>query len=49
MQCRMEMFNAFNHPDLGGPNTGVSNGTFGLIQSFSGTARRLQFAAKFNF
>jgi hypothetical protein len=49
VQFRLEMFNAFNHPDLGGPNTSVTNGTFGQIQSYSGTARRLQLAAKLNF
>jgi hypothetical protein len=49
VQCRVEMFNAFNHPDLGNPDANVKDGTFGVIQSFSGTARRLQFAAKFIF
>jgi Carboxypeptidase regulatory-like domain/TonB dependent receptor len=49
VQLRLEMFNAFNHPSLGNPNTGVTSGTFGQIQSFSGTARRLQVAAKFSF
>jgi len=49
VQCRVEMFNAFNHPDLGNPDANVKDGTFGVIQSFSGTARRLQFAAKFTF
>ena len=49
VQCRIEMFNAFNHPNLGGPNTSVTSGTFGQIQSYSGTARRLQFAVKFAF
>jgi hypothetical protein len=50
VQLRVEMFNALNHPNLGNPGTSVSNSsTFGVIQSYSGTARRLQFAAKFNF
>lgn len=49
VQCRLEMFNAFNHPYLGSPTNSVTSGTFGQIQSYSGTARRLQFAAKFNF
>lgn len=49
VQCRLEMFNAFNHPDLGGPDTNVKDSTFGVIQGYSGTARRLQFAAKFSF
>jgi hypothetical protein len=49
VQCRMEMFNAFNHASLGGPGTSVGSGNFGVIQNFSGTARRIQFAAKFSF
>jgi hypothetical protein len=49
VQLRVEMYNAFNHPDLGSPDANVKDGTFGQIQSFSGTARRMQFAAKFTF
>jgi hypothetical protein len=49
VQIRLEMYNAFNHPDLGSPDTNVKDGTFGQIQSFSGTARRMQVAAKFTF
>ena len=49
LQCRLEMFNAFNHPSLGAPGTSVTSGNFGVIQSYSGTARRLQLAAKFSF
>jgi hypothetical protein len=48
-QFRLEMFNAFNHPNLGAPGTSITSATFGQIQSYSGTARRLQFGAKFNF
>jgi hypothetical protein len=49
VQIRLEMFNAFNHPSLGSSNNSVTSGTFGQIQSYSGTARRLQLAAKFSF
>jgi len=49
VQARVEMFNAFNHASLGGPGNGVGSGNFGVIQNFSGTARRIQFAAKFVF
>ncbi len=48
-QFRLEMFNAFNHPNLGNPSNSVTSGTFGQIQSYSGNARRLQIAAKFSF
>ena len=48
-QARLEMFNAFNHASLGGPGTSVGSGNFGVIQNFSGTARRIQFAGKFVF
>ena len=49
VQFRLEMYNAFNHPNLGNPNNSVTSGAFGQIQSYSGTARRIQVGAKFNF
>lgn len=49
VQVRMEAFNAFNHPVLGGPDANVKDGTFGVIQSYSNAQRRLQFAVKFSF
>jgi hypothetical protein len=51
VQFRMEMFNAFNHPTPGGPDTGVNNSTFGTISSgsFSNSARQIQLAAKLLF
>jgi hypothetical protein len=51
VQFRMEMFNAFNHPTPGGPDTGVNDGSFGTIGSgsFSNSARQIQLAAKFMF
>jgi hypothetical protein len=48
-QFRTEMFNAFNHAGLGGPDNNVKDGTFGEIQGLNGTARRIQFAGKFVF
>ena len=48
-QFRLEMFNAFNHPVLGSPNTGLQSGQFGVISGYSSTARKLQVAAKINF
>ena len=49
VQLRLEMFNAFNHPVLGTPDTNLSDGTFGVINSYSNNARRLQVAAKVTF
>jgi hypothetical protein len=49
VQFRTEMFNAFNHAGLGGPDTNLTDSNFGKTQSFNGTARRIQFALKFLF
>jgi hypothetical protein len=48
-QARVEMFNAFNHAGLGGPDTTLTDSNFGKTQSLNGTARRIQFAGKFVF
>lgn len=47
-QFRWEMFNAFNHVNLGDPNTDVSAGTFGVISS-SNAARIMQIGMKMYF
>jgi hypothetical protein len=56
LMLRMEVFNVFNHPELGNPNTNLSSPLFGQITSVSnttpigtGTARSVQFAARFTF
>jgi Carboxypeptidase regulatory-like domain/TonB dependent receptor len=49
LQFRLEMFNAFNHPQLNGPDANVNNGTFGKITGFANSARQIQLALKFNF
>jgi hypothetical protein len=53
---RMEVFNLFNHPDLGNPNTNFSSPLFGQITSVAnttpigtGSARSIQLAARFTF
>jgi hypothetical protein len=53
---RMEVFNVFNHPQLGNPNVNLSSPLFGQITTVSnttpigtGTARSVQFAARFSF
>jgi hypothetical protein len=49
LQLRLEMFNAFNHPVLAGPNMGITSGQFGVISSYVNSQRRIQLAAKINF
>ena len=56
LMLRMEVFNVFNHPQLGNPNVNFSSPLFGQITSISnttpigtGTARSVQFAARFTF
>jgi hypothetical protein len=44
-QLRCEAFSAFNHLNLGSPNTNITSGTVGTITSGSGT-RTIQVAAK---
>jgi hypothetical protein len=52
----MEAFNVFNRVELGSPNVNLSSPTFGQILSVSnttpvgsGSARSIQFAARFTF
>lgn len=49
VQLRLEMFNAFNHPILSGPDATITDGTFGQSSSYSNTSRRLQLAGKISF
>jgi len=56
IQFRMEAFNVFNRVELGSPNVNLSSPTFGQILSVSnttpvgsGSARSIQFAARFTF
>jgi hypothetical protein len=48
VQFRAEMFNAFNHPNFGDPNTAFGTKTFGQISS-AAPGRVIQFALKFYF
>jgi hypothetical protein len=56
LMFRMEVFNVFNHTELGNPNTNFSSPLFGQITSVSnttpigtGSARSVQLAARFTF
>ena len=49
MELRMELFNAFNHPQFSNPDTGVTDAIFGEITSESVSPRLIQFALKYSF
>ena len=48
VQFRWEAFNAFNHANLGDPNTTIGQGSTGRIFS-AGDARQMQIALKVVF
>ena len=48
LQFRAELYNILNHPNLGGPSTGITSSTYGQITSKNGNrtvtmALRLEF------
>jgi hypothetical protein len=48
-ELRGEAFNAFNTPQFGAPDTGVSDASFGVISTQINTPRQIQVAAKIRF
>jgi len=48
-QFRTEALNAFNSPYFYSPNTNLSSGTFGQINSQANFARQLQLALRVSF
>jgi hypothetical protein len=48
LQVRIESFNAFNHPQFNGPDSGVNDTNFGVITS-AGPARENQGAIRVQF
>jgi hypothetical protein len=50
LQFRGELFNAFNHTNLGAPSVGAfGTPSFGTINSIVGTAREIQLGLRFDF
>jgi hypothetical protein len=49
LQFRAEFVNAFNRTLFGGPDTGVTSGTYGQITSQRNTPRNIQFGMKLTF
>jgi hypothetical protein len=47
-QFRWEMFNAFNRPNFGNPNTNISGGSFGLVTG-AGDARAMLFGLRLDY
>jgi hypothetical protein len=48
-QIRFEVFNVFNHPTFGPPNTTVSNAAFGLISTQANRPRTIQLGGRLTF
>ena len=49
LEFRAETFNAFNHPQFGGPESRVGNSNFGLISRTINPPREMQLALKLYF
>ena len=49
VELRVELFNAFNHPQFARPDTNVTDAIFGAITGSSVNPRLIQFAVKYSF
>jgi hypothetical protein len=48
-ELRCSFYNFLNHPNLGNPNTTVTNAAFGKITSMSNSPRVIEFGLKYAF
>jgi len=49
VQFRPEAYDAFNHPNYGGPNLDPTSAQFGQITAKTGDVRNLQLSLHFQF
>jgi len=49
LEYRLEMFNAFNHPQFAAPNTTLGSAQFGQVLNQANSARQIQMALKLYF
>ena len=49
LQLRWELFNAFNRPQLGGPDLNPSSGSYGRITGQANAPRSMQFGVRVSF
>jgi hypothetical protein len=49
LEARSSFYNLLNHPNLGNPNTTLTNGAFGRITSMSNSPRVIELCLKFMF
>jgi len=48
-EFRADVFNTFNHPNFGAPDSGVGSGTEGEVFSTSVDNRRMQVSLRYSF
>jgi hypothetical protein len=49
LQVRLDMFNALNHVNYGGPNNNINSVNFGIINGIAGSMRNMQLGLRLTF